>query len=86
MEERELMRNHWIRCDALNRSVIEDVQISGYANAREISRRIDKPYSTVLIRCLKLEANGVLNSVWNGNVKKYFLNPKRSSSEEEQCR
>ena len=57
--------------DNLDDSVLNYVSSAGEASVGRIAAEIERPYSTVLVRCLKLEAAGFLHSMWYGNVRRF---------------
>jgi hypothetical protein len=40
---------------------------------QRIAAETGRAYNTVLIRCLKMQAEGLLQSVWYGNVRRFRL-------------
>lgn len=64
--------------DDLDDAVLDYVLRAGEASVRRIATEIERPYSTVMVRCLKLEAAGFLHSMWYNNVKRFHVvNPKK---------
>jgi hypothetical protein len=69
--------------DDLDDIVLDCVSNAGEASVGRIAAEIERPYSTVMVRCLKLEAVGFLQSTWYGNVRR-FRAVKRDECENEQ--
>jgi DNA-binding Lrp family transcriptional regulator len=49
--------------DNLDKAVLACVQ-DGAASVGQIADRVGRAYSTVLLRCLKMETQGILRSTW----------------------
>jgi hypothetical protein len=56
--------------DDLDNAVLDYVLRAGDASVRRITTEIERPYSTVIVRCLKLEATGFLHNMWPGNIRR----------------
>ena len=59
--------------DDLDDTVLDYVSNEGEASVGRIAMEIEKPYSTVMVRCLKLEAAGFLHSMWYGNERRFHV-------------
>lgn len=54
---------------ALDNAVIAYLAHKGEAPAARIPNQVHRAYSTVLVRCLKLEAVGILNTEWHSHTR-----------------
>lgn len=59
--------------DDLDEIVLDCVSNEGEASVGRIAAEIEKPYSMVMVRCLKLEVAGFLHRVWCGNVRRFHV-------------
>jgi hypothetical protein len=59
--------------DDLDNAVLDYVSHVGEASVGRIATEIDRSYSTIMVRCLKLEAAGFLHSMWYGNVRRFHV-------------
>jgi hypothetical protein len=59
--------------DDLDDMVLDCVSNAGEASVGRIAAEIERPYSTVMVRCLKLEVAGFLYSAWYGNVRRFHV-------------
>jgi hypothetical protein len=59
--------------DDLDDEVLDCVLHVGEASAHRIATEIKRPYSTVMVRCLKLEAVGLLHSIWYSNTRRFYV-------------
>jgi hypothetical protein len=59
--------------DDLDDEVLGFVLQVAEASAGRIAIEIERPYSTVMVRCLKLEAAGLLHSIWYSNTRRFYL-------------
>jgi len=57
--------------DDLDEAILARIAREG-APVQRIAMDIGRAYSTVLLRCLKLQASGLLRSSWYGNVRKFY--------------
>jgi predicted transcriptional regulator len=61
--------------DELDQEVIACLNHDGEAPVSRIAQHVQQPYSTVLIRCLKLEAAGILQSEWYNHTRLFSVIP-----------
>ncbi len=59
--------------DDLDDEVLGFVLQVGEASVHRIATEIGRPYSTVMVRCLKLEAAGLLRSIWYSNTRQFYV-------------
>jgi hypothetical protein len=59
--------------DALDKAIIFATKtVEGGLPVQRIAEKVGRAYNTVLVRCLKLQAVGLLGSEWYGNVRKFY--------------
>lgn len=61
--------------DDLDNEIITYLSNNGEASMREIANAIDRSRSTLMLRCLKLEAYGLIHSARYGNKCLFFVAP-----------
>ena len=59
--------------DELDQEVIACLNHDGEAPVSRIAQHVQRAYSTVLIRCLKLEAVGILQSEWYNHTRLFSV-------------
>jgi predicted transcriptional regulator len=63
--------------DALDVAILSAIKTQGGASVQHIAKDVGKAYNTVLIRCLKMQAIGLLQSSWYGNVRSFYAVEKK---------
>lgn len=62
-----------LKNDELNRAILSHVDHEA-ASVGQIARELDRPYSTILLRCLHLQAAGLLRSSWKDCTRLFIAN------------
>jgi len=60
--------------DNLDKAVLACITERGAASVGQIARELNRAYSTVLLRCLKMQAAGLLKSSWEDCTRLFIAN------------
>ena len=61
------------RVDELDQEIIACLNDGRETSVSHIAQQVQRAYSTVLIRCLKLEAAGILQSEWYNHTRLFSV-------------
>jgi hypothetical protein len=68
--------------DELDDAILTCVEGGKELPVQRIVAETGRAYNTILIRCLKMQAEGLLQSVWYGNVRRFHIvNPKSQNAQ-----